>query len=70
MPSIRAVAQMIGMMVACCPEVEYGPLFYRQIDIGVYALKANQGDFDKHMTLSPKAHQDMLWWVENARLFK
>ena len=28
------------------------------------ALKANQGDFDKHMTLSPKAHQDMLWWVE------
>ena len=72
MPSIRAVAQMIGMMVVCCPGLEYGPLFYRQIDIGkkTAALKANQGDFDKHMTLSPKAHQDMLWWVENARLFK
>ncbi|CAB4007500.1 Transposon Tf2-6 poly [Paramuricea clavata] len=70
MSSIRAVAQMIGMMVACCPGVEYGPLFYRQIDRKkTAALKVNQGDFDKHMTLSPKAHQDMLWWVENARLF-
>ena len=44
MPSIRAVAQMIGMMVACCPGVEYGQLFYRQIDGGkIAALKANQG---------------------------
>ena len=30
--TIKAVAQMIGMMVACFPGVEYGPLFYRQID--------------------------------------
>ena len=64
---------MIGMMVACCPGVEYWSWFYRQIDREkIAALKANQGDFDKHMTLysKAKAHQVMLWWVENARLFK
>ena len=27
-PSIREVAKLIGMMVACFPGVEYGPLFY------------------------------------------
>ncbi len=43
MPSIRALVQMIGMMVACSPGVEYGPLFYRQIDgEKIAALKVNQ----------------------------
>ena len=67
MPSIQSVAQLIGMMVACFPGVEYGPLFYRQVDRDkTTALKANLGDFDKKMTLSPTARDDIKWWIDNA----
>ena len=67
MPSIRSVAQLIGMMVACFPGVEYGPLFYRQVDRDkTAALKANLGDFDKKMSLSPTARDDIKWWIDNA----
>ena len=32
-PTIREVAQLIGMMVSCFPGVQYGELFYRQLEI-------------------------------------
>ena len=54
MPSIRAVAQIIGMMVDGSPfrGVKYGQLFYRQLEIDrITALKLHQGDFDMPMTL-------------------
>ena len=70
-PTIRAVAQMISMMVARFPSVEYGPMFYRQIDREkTAAVKANLGDFDKPMTLSLKAQADIKWWIVNACLSK
>ena len=62
MPKIRAVVQMIGMMVSCIPGVEYGGLFYCQLGIEkTAALKMNRGDFDKHMNLSVKARADVSW---------
>ena len=71
MPKIRAVAQMIGMMVSCFPGVEYRGLFYRQLDIvKTAALKINRGDFDKHMNLSAKARADVSWWTTNAQMSK
>ena len=71
MPKIRVVAQMIGMMVSCLPGVEYGGLFYRQLDIEkMAALKINRGDFDKHMNLSAKARADVSWWITNAQMSK
>ena len=56
MPSIRAVAQIIGMMVACFPGVEYAQIFYRQLEIDkIAALKLYKGDFDMPMQLSALA---------------
>ena len=66
-PSIREVAKLIGMMVACLPGVEYGPLFYRQLDRDkTAALKANYGNFDSPMTLSPLGRADITWWITHA----
>ena len=49
-PTIREVAQLIGMMVSCFPGVEYGELFYRQLEIEkAAALKTTNGDFDQTM---------------------
>ena len=54
------------MMVACFPGVEYGPLFYRQVNRDkITALKANLGHFDKKITLSPTARNDIKWWIDN-----
>ena len=49
-PTIREVAQLIGMMVSCFPGVEYGELFYRQLEIEkAAALKTNNWDFEQTM---------------------
>ena len=67
MPSIRAVAQIIGMMVACFPGVEYGQLFYRQLEIDkIAALKLHKGDFEMPMQLSAVARADANWWITSA----
>ena len=66
-PTIREVAQLIGMMVSCFPGVEYGELFYRQLEIEkAAALKTTNGDFDQTMPLSTLASADISWWIRNA----
>ena len=66
--SIREVAQLIGTMVSCFHGVEYGPLFYRRLEIEkALALRQHKGDFDKPMTLAEGARQDILWWTKNVQ---
>ena len=55
------------MMVSCFPGVEYGELFYRQLEIEkAAALKTTCGDFDQTMPLSTLASADIFWWIRNA----
>ena len=62
MPSIRAVAQIIGTIVACFPGVEYGQPLYRQLKIHkIAAVKLHKGDFDIPMQLSAVARADANW---------
>ena len=66
-PTIREVAQLIGMMVSCFLGVEYGELFYRQLEIEkAAALKTANGNFDHTMSLSTLASADISWWIRNA----
>ena len=66
---IRLVARLIGHMVSCFPGVEFGELFYRQLEIEKFvALKVEKGNFDAKMTLSDKARSDIHWWISNAHL--
>ena len=61
---IRAVAQVLGKMVSLFPGEIYGPLHYRQIDCEkTAALRASRGNFDCHMSLSAKAHDELKWWI-------
>ena len=65
-PTIREVAVVIGKLVASCPGVAMGPLFYRQLENDkTAALKFHHGNFDESMVLSPTAKSDLQWWVEN-----
>ena len=65
-PTIREVAVVIGKLVASCPGVAMGPLFYRQLENEkTAALKFHHGNFDGNMVLSPSAKSDLQWWVDN-----
>ena len=55
---------MIGLLVSSLPAVQYGPLFYRNIEIDKNeALRKNKGNFEAQMQLSPESREDLSWWV-------
>ena len=63
-PSIRLVAQVLGLMAASFPGVMYGPLHHKFPEMDkTHALKLHKGNFDKNMCLSKEAIIDLKWWV-------
>lgn len=53
-PSIRQVAQVLGLLTSSFPGVMCGPLHYRWVDIDkTNALHQCKGNFDRPMSLSP-----------------
>ena len=65
-PSIRAVAELIGIFVSSFTAVEFGRLHYRQLESEkVQALKRVAGDYDKTFYLSEDAKTEIQWWIDN-----
>lgn len=63
---IRTVAHVLGLMVSTFSAVEYGPLFYRNIEREkIAALRLFQGDFNSKMFISDAMKQDLQWWIKN-----
>lgn len=55
-PTIREVAQVVGLIIASFPGVMYGPLHFRITEGGKSeALKQSAGNFEAHMCLTPLA---------------
>ena len=68
--TIRDFAKVIGCLVALDPGVWVGPIFWRRLELDKAKwLKIRKFDFDKPMTLSDRARQDLLWWLDNLDLF-
>ncbi|XP_068691461.1 uncharacterized protein [Montipora foliosa] len=66
--SIGFVAKIIGKVVSALPGVEFGRLHYRNLQRDkIYALSANQGDYDALMQLSPAAKEELKWWCDLVR---
>jgi len=64
--SIREVAQVIGLLVSSLPAVQYGPLYYRSLEIDKNtALPQNNGSYEATTTLSSESVSDLSWWVTN-----
>ena len=67
MPTIKRVAEVIGILVSNFPGAQYGPLHYRHLERDKYlALLANKGDYGGKMQLSPPALTELKWWRDNA----
>lgn len=53
--------------IAALPGVKYGQLHYRAIEHDKnLALKKSKGKYNKSMTLSSSAQQDVTWWITNV----
>ena len=71
LPTIRKVACVLGKIVSSFPGVMYGPLHYRHTEQDkIHALRNNQWNFDKRMSLSRRAKSELQWWVINVRTAK
>ena len=65
-PTIRQVASVIGILVSSFPREALGLLYYRMLEADkTAALHFHKGDFDKPMSLSPQARDELKWWVNN-----
>ena len=63
---IRSIAQIIGHIIASLPAVQYGALYYRQLDRDkTQALKNSRGNFDSLMSISDAGIHELKWWLEN-----
>ena len=69
-PTIKEVAQLIGMMISCFPCENHGELCYRREIEKTAAHKTNTWDFEQTMLLSNLASADISWWIRNARTSK
>ena len=65
LPTIREVACVLGKIVSSFPGVMYGPLQDK-----IRALRNNQWNFDKRMSLSRRAKSELEWWVVNVMTAK
>lgn len=66
-PSIRTVATVLGKMVVTFPGVQYGKLHYRELEKEkTSALKQQLVHFDRPMSLTTCAQQEVLWWINSV----
>ena len=65
--SIRKAAEVIGILVACFPAVERGPLFYRHLENDkIKALKEARGNYEGPIKLSVHSIKELEWWIANV----
>ena len=70
-PTIREVAVVIGKVVASCPGVAMGSLFYRQLENDkTAALKFHHGNFDESMVLPPTVSKSISKGIPSYTLYR
>lgn len=65
---IQELAEVIGIIVAAFPGVEYGPMHYRELERDkTVALTRCKGNYQALVCLSPESRTDLEWWVRNVQ---
>ena len=67
-PTIRLIAQLLGLMTSSFPGVMYGPLYYRRLDMEKTNALSQCGDFEGTMKLTPPVLEDITWWINTIHL--
>ena len=67
--TILALAQGIGHLVSSFPGVEFGPLYYRNLESDKTVLFANNhGNYAAKIALSANSISELRWWVNNVEM--
>lgn len=61
---IREFAQLIGILVASCPAVEYGLLYTKKLERQKYLALINNDDYDAKFKPSLIILDDLRWWLK------
>lgn len=65
---IRDVAKVIGIIVSSFSAVEFGKLWYRNLENAkINALRSSAGNYDSYMHISNLMKEDLKWWIENIQ---
>ena len=65
--TVRQLAKLIGSFVATFPAVQYGPLFYRQLEIAkIKALQRGKFNYEKKLEINRCCKKEILWWIEEG----
>ena len=65
--TVRQLAKLIGSFVATFPAVQYGPLFYRQLEIAkIEALQREKFNYEKKLEINICCKREILWWIEEG----
>ena len=65
-PMIREVAGLIGLVISYSQAFDYGLAHIKALENEkIVALRLSKGNFDVPMTISQRARDDVLWWMEN-----
>ena len=63
---ILLVSQLLGLMVASFPGVDYGPLFYRRLENAkIDGLRLSKGNYKAKMQICTEVKSDLTWWIDN-----
>ena len=64
--SIRTVARIIGLLVSTFSAVEFGPLYYRELESEkIKALRLSCGNFEAVMAVTRAMKEELSWWIDN-----
>ena len=64
--TIRFVAKVIGTLISTFSAVEFGKLYYRQLEWGkIEALKREKGNFNAKMEITDAMKGELQWWIIN-----
>ena len=64
--TFKEVARVIGLIVASFSAVDYGQLFYRELEKEKpKALARSAGDFSAQMQVTNAMHSELDWWLLN-----
>ncbi|KAI8437968.1 hypothetical protein MSG28_010630 [Choristoneura fumiferana] len=63
--TIREFAQLIGVLTAACPAVQYGWLYTKILEREKYSLLLRFDTYETKVSLSDKIFDDLIWWSNN-----
>lgn len=64
--TIREFAQLIGVLIAACPGVQYGWLYTKVLERQKYlALQKHNGNYESKINLPNDILEDLNWWKSN-----